>query len=291
MERVTTLPQLPPRPADGHKGTFGTVLVAGGSRGLAGAVALAGRAALAGGAGLARLAVPDRILDTVAQMAPTCTMLPLPCTPAGRLHPRAAIEILRALAKADVLALGPGLGCDSDTTMVVRGVLENIGGPDAPDKPVVVDADALNCLARIGGLEQLVSKPATLVVTPHPGEAARLLRTTAESVERDREAAAAKLAASGAIALLKGRGTVVTDGRRVYVNQTGNSGLATGGSGDVLTGLLAALLAQGLSGFDAAVLAAHLHGLAGDRAAREKGEASMTAEDVLNCLPSCFLLS
>jgi len=152
---------------------------------------------------------------------------------------------------ADVLALGPGLGCDSDTVMVVRGVLENTA------RPAVVDADGLNCLARIGGLAALAARPDVLVVTPHPGEAARLLRTTVEQVQRDREGAAARLASQGAVVLLKGQGTVVTDGRRLYVNQTGNAGMATGGSGDVLTGLLAALVAQGMGGFDAAVLAAH----------------------------------
>jgi len=290
MERVTELPKRPPRPAESHKGTFGTVLVVGGSRGMAGAAALAGRAALAGGAGLARLAVPDRILDTVAALAAPCTTLPLACSPAGRLHPRAAVEVLRALADADVLALGPGLGCDSDTTMFVRGVLENIGTETA-DRTVVADADALNCLARIGGLAALSSRPGTMVITPHPGEAARLLRCSAQDIQGDREAAASRLAESGAVVLLKGQGTVVTDGRRLCVNTTGNSGLATGGTGDVLTGLIAALLAQGLSGFDAAVLGAHYHGLAGDLAARRKGEAAMTAEDVLNCLPEALLVA
>ena len=290
MERVTTLPKLPPRPPEAHKGAFGTVLVVGGSRGMAGAAALAGRSALAGGAGLVRLAVPDRILDTVAAMAPACTSLPLPCTPAGRLHPRAAVEVLRALRRADVLALGPGLGCDSDTTFVVRGILENISTADADDKPVVVDADGLNCISRIGGLAALASKPKTMIITPHPGEAARLLRTTTEAIQSDREASAAKLAAADVVALLKGHQTVVTDGRRIYINQTGNPGMATGGSGDVLTGLIAALLAQGLPGFEAAVLGAHYHGLAGDQAARQKGEAAMTAEDVLNCLPGALLV-
>lgn len=284
MERVTEVPALPVRPASGHKGTFGTVLIVGGSRGMAGAVALAGRAALAGGAGLARLAVPGGALDAVATMAPICTTLPLPETPAGRLHPRAAVEIIRAAGEADVVAIGPGLGCDSDTVMVVRAVLENVA------RPVVADADALNALAEAGGLSVLTSHPPIFVVTPHPGEAARLLRTSAGEIQHDREAAAGRLAAGGAVALLKGQGTVVTDGKRIYVNQTGNSGMATGGSGDVLTGLLAALLAQGMSGFDAAVLAAHVHGRAGDRAAAEIGASSVTAEEILRCLPESLLL-
>jgi NAD(P)H-hydrate epimerase len=284
MERITELPQLPPRPASAHKGTFGTVLVVGGSRGLAGAVSLAGRAALEGGAGLARLAVPGRILDSVAAMAPACTTVPLADTPAGRLDPRAAGEALRAAREADVVALGPGLGCDSDTIMFTRAFLENL------DKPAVVDADALNAISKIGGLAALTNRPATLVVTPHPGEAARLLRTTISEVQHNREAAAVRLAESGAVALLKGQGTIVTDGKRVYVNDTGNPGMATGGAGDVLTGLIAALLAQGLSGFDAAALGAYVHGLAGDLAARELGQASVTAEDILRCLPRAFSL-
>jgi len=282
MDRITTIPHLPPRPAAANKGTFGTVLVVGGSRGLAGAAALAGRAALAGGAGLVRIAVPNRILDTVAALAPDCTTLPLSDTPAGRMHPRAAVEVLRAASEATVLALGPGLGCDSDTVFFVRSLLENL------DMPAVVDADALNCLAKIGGLAALVRRPPTLVITPHPGEAARLLRTTTGEIQADRERAAAQLAAGGVVALLKGQGTIVTDGRRIYVNQTGNPGLATGGAGDVLTGLIAALVGQGLSGFDAAVLGAHVHGAAGDIAARELGQVSMTAEDILRCLPGAI---
>jgi ADP-dependent NAD(P)H-hydrate dehydratase len=284
MERVTEVPAPPVRPASGHKGTFGTVLVVGGSRGMAGAAALAGRAALAGGAGLARLAVPGSALHTVAAMAPICTTLALPETPAGRLHGRAAVEIIRAAGSADVLAIGPGLGCDSDTVMVVRSVIENVS------TPVVADADALNALAEAGGLSVLTSHPETFIVTPHPGEAARLLWTGAGEIQGDREAAAGRLAAGGAVVLLKGQGTVVTDGRRIYVNQTGNSGMATAGSGDVLTGLLAALVAQGMGGFDAAVLAAQVHGRAGDRASAETCEASITAEDILRCLPESLLL-
>lgn len=284
MERITRLPPPPPRPQSGHKGTFGTVLVVGGSRGMAGAVALAGRAALASGAGLARLAVPDAVLDTVAAMAPCCTTVPLPDTPSGRLHPQSAIDVLRAAAEATVVALGPGLGCDCDTVMVVRGIVENL------DRPLVVDADALNALARIGGLGALVSKPAVMVITPHPGEAGRLLRTTTASVQADRQAAAVRLAEAGVTVLLKGQGTLVTDGRRLYVNGTGNSGMATGGSGDVLTGLVAALVAQGMSGFEAAVLAAHVHGAAGDLAAEQDGETAVTAESILRCLPAARVL-
>ncbi|NIA22406.1 MAG: NAD(P)H-hydrate dehydratase [Anaerolineaceae bacterium] len=284
MERITRVPALPDRPASGHKGTFGTVLIVGGSRGMAGAVALAGRAALVGGAGLARLAVPGSVLDTVATMAPACTTLALPETPAGRLHPRAAVEILRLAGGADVLAVGPGLGCDSDTVMVVRAVLENVA------RPVVADADGLNALAAAGGLSVLTSRPETFVITPHPGEAGRLLGTSAGRVQSDREAAAGQLAAGGTVVLLKGQATIVTDGRRIYVNSTGNSGLATGGSGDVLTGLLASLIGQGMSGFEAAVLAVHLHGRAGDRAAAEIGEASLTAEEILRCLPAAGLI-
>jgi NAD(P)H-hydrate epimerase len=284
MQRISHLPPLPSRPDAGHKGTFGAVLLVGGSRGMAGAVALAGRAALTGGAGLARLAVPGCILDTVAAMAPICTTLPLPGTPAGRLHARAAVDVLRAADQATVLAIGPGLGCDADTIMAVRGIVENT------DRPIVVDADALNALAAIGGPAALARRPETMILTPHPGEAARLLRTTAAAVQADRESAAARLAAAGAVVLLKGQGTIVTDGRRMFVNDTGNSGMATGGSGDVLTGLVAALVAQGMDGFEAAVLAAHVHGAAGDLAARAGGPIAVTAEGILRCLPAALLI-
>ncbi len=289
MNRVTEIPKPPTRPADAHKGTAGLVLVVAGSRGMAGAAALTGNAALRGGAGLVRIATPDAALDTVAALAPCCTTAPLPDDGAC-VKPRAAGRILELAADqgstppyGHVLAMGPGLGQTLGVTSVVRAVLV------ALKIPVVLDADALNVLA--GSAEESLAKArAPLLLTPHPGEAARLLGTSARDVQTDRRDAAAQLAGLGAVAVLKGAGTVVCDGRRLYVNETGNPGMATAGSGDVLTGLMAALVASGMEPFDAAVLAVWAHGRAGDLAAERVGVLGLTALDVLRCVPEALRL-
>ena len=282
MNRVTEIPKPPPRPADAHKGTAGLVLVVAGSRGMAGAAALTGNAALRGGAGLVRIATPDVALDTVAALAPCCTTAPLPDDGAC-VNARASGRILELAADQHVLAMGPGLGQTLGVKSVVRAVLV------ALKIPVVLDADALNVLA--GSAEESLAKARVpLLLTPHPGEAARLLGTRARDVQTDRRGAAAQLARLGAVAVLKGAGTVVCDGRHLYVNETGNPGMATAGSGDVLTGLMAALVASGMEPFDAAVLAVWAHGRAGDLAAERLGAAGLTALDILGCLPEALRL-
>jgi len=282
MNRVTEIPKPPTRPADAHKGTAGLVLVVAGSRGMAGAAALTGNAALRGGAGLVRIATPDAALDTVAALAPCCTTAPLPDDGAC-VKPRAAGRILELADEQHVLAMGPGLGQTLGVKSVVRAVLA------ALKIPVVLDADALNVLA--GSAEESLAKARVpLLLTPHPGEAARLLGTSARDVQTDRRGAAAQLARLGAVAVLKGAGTVVCDGRHLYVNETGNPGMATAGSGDVLTGLMAALVASGMEPFDAAVLAVWAHGRAGDLAAERLGVLGLTALDVLRCVPEALRL-
>ncbi len=282
MRRIQHIPKPPTRPADAHKGTAGLVLVVAGSRGMAGAAALTGNAALRGGAGLVRIATPDVALDTVAALAPCCTTAPLPDDGAC-VKPRAAGRILELAAEQHVLAMGPGLGQTLGVKSVVRAVLVGI------KIPVVLDADALNVLA--GNAEESLAKARVpLLLTPHPGEAARLLGTSARDVQTDRRGAAAQLAGLGAVAVLKGAGTVVCDGRRVYVNETGNPGMATAGSGDVLAGLMAALVASGMEPFDAAVLAVWAHGRAGDLAAEQVGVLGLTALDVLRCVPEALRL-
>ena len=282
MNRVTEIPKPPPRPADAHKGTAGLVLVVAGSRGMAGAAALTGNAALRGGAGLVRIATPDAALDTVAALAPCCTTAPLPDDGAC-VKPRAAGRILELADEQHVLAMGPGLGQTLGVKSVVRAVLA------ALKIPVVLDADALNVLA--GSAEESLAKARVpLLLTPHPGEAARLLARDARDVQTDRRGAAAQLARLGAVAVLKGAGTVVCDGRHLYVNETGNPGMATAGSGDVLTGLMAALVASGMEPFDAAVLAVWAHGRAGDLAAERLGVLGLTALDVLRCVPEALRL-
>jgi NAD(P)H-hydrate epimerase len=282
MERVTGIPKPPVRPVDAHKGTAGLVLVVAGSRGMAGAAALVGNGALRGGAGLVRIATPDVILDTVAAMAPCCTLAPLP-DDGTSLTREAADGVLRLAKDRHALAMGPGLGQTDGVAAVVTAVLARAV------VPIVLDADGLNVLGRHAAVV-LKTAQVPVIVTPHPGEAARLLGQTIKQVQENREAAALVLAAMGAVAVLKGHGTVVCDGRRLYINQTGNPGMATAGSGDVMTGLLAALVASGMEPFDAAVLAVWAHGRAGDLAAERLGILGMTALDILDCLPQALRL-
>ncbi|MCX5674011.1 MAG: NAD(P)H-hydrate dehydratase [Planctomycetota bacterium] len=282
MERYNVIPKPPVRPADAHKGTAGLVLIVAGSRGMAGAAALTGLAALRAGAGLVRIATPDRVLDTVAGLAPCCTTSPLP-DDGAHLAREAAQVVLKLAEGQHAIAMGPGLGQTDGVAGVVQAVLAHAA------IPVVLDADGLNVLGRHAHIAFKAAR-APIIITPHPGEAARLLGVTTQEVQADREAAAARLAALGAVAVLKGRGTVVTDGNRLYVNTTGNPGMATGGAGDVLTGMLAALVAGGMKPFEAAVLAAWAHGRAGDLAAQRRGILGLTALDILDCVPQALRL-
>jgi NAD(P)H-hydrate epimerase len=275
------LPHLPPRNADAHKGDFGVALVIGGSRGMSGAAALAGMSALSGGAGLVRVAVPDVCLETVAGFEPCYTTIPLPCDAAGRLNKNALPVLLEQSHQATAVALGPGLNRSAEMDDLVAALYREI------DRPMVVDADALNALSSQPDIFR--SPPGgPRVLTPHPGEFARITGKKLEGSERE-EAAVELAANSGTVVLLKGHQTLVTDGRRRAYNTTGNPGMATGGSGDVLTGLLAALLCQKLAPYDAARLAAHLHGLSGDLAAKERGEISLVARDLVDFLPKAFI--
>jgi len=286
IQKVTNVPSLGPRRAEAHKGDFGRVLVVGGSRGMIGAPALAANAALRGGAGLVTVAAPETVQLTVAALCPCATSIPLACEADGRLSSSAADQIARAAESADVLAVGPGLGTGEAQQAVVRAAATQ-------GKPCVLDADGLNSLDTAWAS----ARRAPMVLTPHPGEFARLTGRTVAGIQADRQAAAvaaarqwAKAGRAGAdlVIVLKGAGTVVTDGRRVYINDTGNPGMATGGSGDVLTGVIAALIAQKMTPFNAALLGTHLHGLAGDLAAAKLTEVCLTAADILDALPEAF---
>jgi len=253
-----------------------------------GAVALAANGALRGGAGLVTFAAPETVQLTIATACLCATSVPLPCDETGALGPEAVREAARVAERCDVLAVGPGMGVGRAQQNVIRALV-------GQSKPIVIDADGLNNLPRISNWAVLRSGP--LILTPHPGEFARLVGTSIGDVQANREAAAVEAARRWAengdartplICVLKGAGTVVTDGRRVYVNTTGNPGMATGGSGDVLTGLLAALLGARMEAFEAAVLAVNVHGRAGDLAAGALGEASVTAEDLLDYLPAAL---
>lgn len=281
------LPRLPPRARDSHKGDHGRVLVVAGSRGMTGAAALGTRAAVRGGAGLVTCATPRECYPIVAARVAEALFAPMPQTAEGTLAASATRPLREAAARNDVVALGPGLSTHPATARCVLAFLRGLG------KPCVIDADGLNIVAarRVGAYRHtpLPGTAAPVVITPHPGEMARLTGLTVAQVQRDRAGVARAFAKRhGVIVVLKGHRTIVTDGARLRINRTGNPGMATGGSGDVLTGVIAALIAQRLTPFDAAVLGAHVHGRAGDLAARAIGEVSLAASDVLEFLPRAF---
>jgi NAD(P)H-hydrate epimerase len=287
FEPVSSLPAVPDRPAEGHKGDFGRVVIIGGSRGMSGAVSLAGLGALRGGAGLVFLAVPQGVASTVAAHEPSYLTHALPEDDQGRTSLAARTSLEEAVRGATAVAVGPGWGQSEDLVALLRWLYSTV------EVPLVVDADGLNALASLpefsAGSDVSLERPSGRVLTPHPGEFARLLKADNTSVRNNRESLALRFARThGVVLLLKGHRTIITDGHRLAINQTGNSGMATGGTGDVLTGLIAALLARGISTFEAALLGAHLHGLAGDLAARELSEAGMIASDLPRYLPQAW---
>ena len=285
MKDVSTqpLPKLEPRDRLGHKGSYGRVLLIGGSRGMAGSISLSGMAALRSGAGLVTIATPRCVQSVVASFAPSYMTVGLADND-DTFDTPATEPILELAGKADVIALGPGLGRSPAVTQLVKRLYGQVA------TPMVVDADGLNALAEMPAV--LSKPPAPRVLTPHPGEFARL---TGESVgvrPSTRSQAALQLATrdpSGqTVVVLKGAGTVVANHKQYAVNTTGNPGMATGGTGDVLTGIVAALVAQGLEAWQAARLAVHVHGLAGDLAAEQVGQVSLIAPDLIDFLPVAF---
>lgn len=281
IQPVNEVPRMPRRRFDSHKGTFGRVLIAAGSRGMSGAAVLCGSAALRAGAGLVRVATPACVQPVVAAGNPCYTTLALHQHSDGTLSEGAAADFQLWADAADAIAIGPGLGSGSDVKPFVRRALRDVS------KPAVVDADGLNVLAPF--TDEYKARTAPLVLTPHPGEFSRLTGRSADDVRVHREELAVEFAAKfGVLLLLKGANTLVTDGARLYRNSTGNPGMATGGSGDVLTGVIAALLAQGFAAFEATVLGAWVHGRAGDSAAAALGMTGLTAADLIDHLPSAF---
>lgn len=264
---------LPARALDGHKGSFGHLLVVGGSPGKTGAVLLAAQGALRGGAGLVSLAAPRSLYPIYASRLAEAMCVVLDDPADGMLGARHLSALVAEVEARDALVLGPGLGQDASSAELARGLLARTR------VPTVVDADALNSFA--GDLPALRSA-APRILTPHPGEAARLLGCSTTEVQNDRVAAARALAArSGAIAILKGaRSLIATPNGELCVNPTGGPGLASGGSGDVLAGLVGALLGQGLRAWDAARVGAYLHGLAGDLGPTVGGLASELASRI-----------
>lgn len=271
------LPQLPERRPDSHKGDFGRALLVGGSRGMAGALGLAGMSALRGGAGLVTLAVPEPILDVVATYEPSYMTTPLPADGEGRVSKGSRERIRDLAANATCIGCGPGIGRAAGVTELVTWMFAELS------PPMVVDADALFALAEVPG--SLEKRGGPRVLTPHPGEFRRLAGKSGQTREVMEKQAIELAAAHDLVIVLKGSKTLITDGTRSHHNTTGNPGMATGGSGDVLTGLLTALICQGLSPWEAAILGVHVHGKAGDLAAAELGQVGMIASDLLRFLP------
>lgn len=272
---------LPPRANDAHKGDVGRVLIIGGCCGevwMVGAPAFAALAALRSGAGLVQMLVPQAIRTPAVTVAPGATVRTLP------VEAPALLDAIHEFG-ADVIALGPGLGRSIEPG-VIADLLTRYEGP------WVVDADGLNRLAEVDPF--VIPEAHRVVLTPHPGEARRLLAARNVTVKvgrteaQRREAACALVEAYGCTIVLKGAGTVVTNGDRLYVNHTGNAGMATGGTGDVLTGIIAALVGQKMPPLEAAILGVYLHGLAGDFAAEELGRRSLIATDLIEYLPEAF---
>lgn len=282
-DNVLTAPEaaalLPERPANGHKGTFGKVLVVAGSVGYTGAAALASSAVLRAGAGLAFLGVPSSLNDVMEAKLSEVITRPLPETASRSLAAEAVPAVRSMLDSADSLAIGPGLSTDPDTQAFVSSVVSEVA------VPCVIDADALSALTPTAIGER--SGGAPVVLTPHPGEMGRLIGRSPEEVQANRDRVAREVAkSSGATVLLKGSPTVIADpDGELFVNPTGSSALASGGTGDVLTGIISTFLAQGLGATEAAALGAYVHGLAGEFAAESLGEAGVIASDVLDHIP------
>ncbi|MDR0392222.1 MAG: NAD(P)H-hydrate dehydratase [Planctomycetaceae bacterium] len=285
------LPQYPVRELFSHKGIFGVVFGVGGSRGMAGSVSLAGRASLLVGAGLSRLAVPDVILDTVAGFYPESTTIPLPSDRNGKISLNALNKLIKNSETATSLFIGTGLGRSAGLDRLVPKFLCQLDEHDKL-KGIVVDADALNALCG----QIPIFKRQNIIFTPHTAELKRLVQNTNyknipdENDQINRINVTKKFAKKhNIITVLKGHETIVTDGNEVFINnKSGNAGMATGGSGDVLTGMIAGLVARGFSAFDASKLGVYLHGVAGDIAEKKYGIESIIATHILESIPNAI---
>lgn len=281
---MSTIPPglLPPRAPQTHKGDLGHVFVLAGSVGMSGAAALCAMGALRVGAGLVTVGIPRSLHDPMVEKLTEVMLKVLPESKEGSLSLQGLPEIVTTIDKMDAVAIGPGLSPQSQTKALVRQLLPRIV------KPLVLDADGLNAIAE--DLSVLKKRSLPMILTPHPGEMGRLAQLSAKEIQQDRERIAVEFAKKfGVIVVLKGHGTVVAsfDGT-IYLNETGNPGMATAGAGDVLAGMITGLLGQKLSLVDAARLGVYLHGLAGDLAAKEKGEIGLIASDVVDRIPQAI---
>ena len=273
-QQVLSLPRLPCRPEQGHKGTFGKVLVIGGSEGMIGAPGFAGLAALRMGCGLAYVASCRKVLGFILSSAPELVGIPVGAKPDARLA--------AAVASCDAAIIGPGMGQSACAVQLLKLGIKTAA-------PVLLDADALNLIAA--GKARLKREPNSMVLTPHPGEMVRLSRQFGFYDIPQDQPGRIKVAVAAAtyfqqIVVLKGHRTIITDGRRYAINHSGDSTLAKGGTGDILCGMVGALLAQGMRPFEAAMLGVHLHGKAGEYAGRQVGERSALAREVIDAIPA-----
>lgn len=271
------------RPDDSNKGTLGSLLCICGSYGMAGAAIMAGKAALRCGIGLLKIAVPKSIYPVCATNILESVYYPLEETSNGVISSKNTDFLLEMCEKSSAVVIGCGLSVCDDTKNLVQSVITNC------EKPLVIDADALNCICNKPEILKNLKAPA--IITPHPGEMARLLHSTPKTVNSNRENTAIDFAKKfGVVTVLKGAGTIIAspDGE-VYINHTGNSGMATGGSGDVLSGIIGSLLSQGAAPINAAAAGVFLHGTIGDLAAEKLGKISMLPTDMINMIPTAYL--
>ncbi len=279
---LSELPSLPSRPPDFHKGRAGRVLVIAGSAGMTGAGAMACRACLRSGAGVVLWALPKCLNAIGETLILEVLTLPVPDTPSGAPSMEAREILVEAARETDCVILGSGLPVAGDTGELMRLLIPEIY------PPLVLDGGAFSAI----GTDVMIirKRQSPTIITPHPGEMGRITGKTSDEVQAKRRDFAVKYAKlSGAVVALKGHGTVVTNGKDVYLNGTGNPGMSTAGSGDILCGVVAALVGQGLAPFEAAKLGVHLHGLAGDLGAAELGVHGLMASDIIEKLPAAFL--
>ncbi|MGI6746548.1 MAG: Bifunctional NAD(P)H-hydrate repair enzyme Nnr [Firmicutes bacterium ADurb.Bin300] len=281
IDKLSAQKMMPLRENDSHKGTYGTVLIIGGSLNMPGALCLAALGALRSGPGLVKAAFPDVIYNAVTAHLTETVFLPLPANENGMLSSRCLSALERETGNASAVVIGCGMGISADTVQITQYVIETVACP------VIIDADALNCVSKKP--DMLSNTAAKLILTPHPGEMARLIRRDTAFINKNRENVAKEFAQRyGVTLLLKGYKTVIANKNGdVRTNITGNSGLAKGGSGDLLSGIMGALAAN-INEFDAAALAAYLHGLAADYAAKEHTEFCVTPTVCADYLSKAF---
>ncbi|HLR34483.1 MAG TPA: NAD(P)H-hydrate dehydratase [Tissierellales bacterium] len=275
---------LPERKKDSHKGTYGKVGIMAGSTGMTGACALSSMSALRCGSGLVYGIVPEELSTILSIKLTEIILKPISDKDKGYFIYDSIDEIKNNIKNLDVIALGPGIGTNKETIKVVHEMLRTI------ERPIVLDADGLNCVSQDPNI--FLEREETTIITPHPGELSRLLKIPTKKIQENRIKYSKIISEKyNIITVLKGANTIVANGDGdIYINNTGNPGMATAGSGDVLTGMIASFLGQGIGALTAAKLGVYLHGLAGDLAKLEYGEYAMTATDILNYIPSSLKL-